>query len=275
MGEAGVKDVLLEVVDLQTVYPIRSSVLRRKVGEVPAVDGVSFAVRRGETMGLVGESGSGKSTLARTVIGLVDAKRGSVRFDGVELIGADAPTRRRLRRDMQMVFQDPYASLNPRLTVRDIIAEGWRVNPDIVPKNRWVAAVGELLVHVGLNPEHADRYPHQFSGGQRQRIGIARALALKPKLVICDEAVSALDVSVQAQMLNLLADLQADLGLTYLFIAHDLSVVKHISNEVLVMHNGRVVEQGPTAQLFDNPRHEYTRELLRAVPVVRPWRHAS
>ena len=275
MGEAGVSDVLLEVVDLQTVYPIRSSVLRRKVGEVPAVDGVSFALRRGETMGLVGESGSGKSTLARTVIGLVDAKSGSVRFEGVELTSADASTRRRLRRDMQMVFQDPYASLNPRMTVRNIIAEGWRVNPGIEPKDRWDEVVGELLVQVGLNPEHADRYPHQFSGGQRQRIGIARALALKPKLVICDEAVSALDVSVQAQMLNLLADLQAELGLTYLFIAHDLSVVKHISDEVLVMHDGRVVERGPTAELFDNPHHEYTRELLRAVPVVRPWRHAS
>jgi oligopeptide transport system ATP-binding protein len=275
MGDPGVHDVLLEVVDLQTVYPIRSSVLRRKIGEVPAVDGVSFVLRRGETMGLVGESGSGKSTLARTVIGLVDAKSGSVRFDGVELTSVDVATRRRMRRDMQMVFQDPYASLNPRLTVRNIIAEGWRVNPGIVSKGGWNDAVGELLVQVGLNPEHADRYPHQFSGGQRQRIGIARALALKPKLVICDEAVSALDVSVQAQMLNLLADLQSHLGLTYLFIAHDLSVVKHISNEVLVMHRGRIVEQGPAAQLFDDPRHEYTRELLRAVPVVRPWRHAS
>ncbi len=275
MSEPGGHDVLLEVVDLQTVYPIRSSVLRRKVGEVPAVDGVSFVLRRGETMGLVGESGSGKSTLARTVIGLVEAKSGSVRFDGVELTTADVSTRRRMRRDMQMVFQDPYASLNPRLTVGDIIAEGWRVNPGIVPKEGWNDAVRELLVQVGLNPEHADRYPHQFSGGQRQRIGIARALALKPKLVICDEAVSALDVSVQAQMLNLLADLQSDLGLTYLFIAHDLSVVKHISNEVLVMHSGRAVEQGPTAQLFDDPQDDYTRELLRAVPVVRPWRHAS
>jgi ABC-type oligopeptide transport system ATPase subunit len=268
-------DVLLDVRDLHTVYPIRSSVLRRRVGDVHAVDGVSFELRRGHTMGLVGESGSGKSTLARTIIGLTDAASGSVVFDGVELVGAPAATRRKVRRDMQMVFQDPYASLNPRLTVRDIVAEAWRVNPGVVPKQRWDEAVADVLGKVGLDPEHAGRYPHQFSGGQRQRIGIARALALEPKLVICDEAVSALDVSVQAQVLNLFAELQDGLGLTYLFIAHDLSVVRHISDEVLVMHRGRVVERGPAEQLFSAPQDDYTRSLLRAVPAVRPWRDAS
>ncbi len=226
-------------------------------------------------MGLVGESGSGKSTLARTIIGLVDAESGSVAFDGVELVGADAATRRRVRREMQMVFQDPYASLNPRLTVRDIVAEAWRINAGVVPKERWDDEVADLLVKVGLDPDHADRYPHQFSGGQRQRVGIARALALKPKLVVCDEAVSALDVSVQAQVLNLLRDLQDQLGLTYLFIAHDLSVVRHLCDEVLVMYGGVIVDRGPTEQLFTDPRHEHTKSLLRAVPVVRPWRQAS
>jgi oligopeptide transport system ATP-binding protein len=266
---------LLDVDDLVTVYPVRSPVLRRRVGELRAVDRVGFVLRRGETVGLVGESGSGKSTLARTIVGLTDAKSGSVRFEGVELLGATVSTRRRVRRDMQMIFQDPFASLNPRLIVRDIVAEAWRVNPGVVPKSRWNDEVRDLLALVGLDPDHAHRYPHQFSGGQRQRIGIARALALKPKLLICDEAVSALDMSVQAQVLNLLADLQHDLGLTYLFIAHDLSVVRHLSDHVMVMHRGRVVESGPTERLFTAPEHEYTKSLLRAVPVVRPWRRAS
>jgi len=264
-------EVLLRVEDLQTVYPVRSAVLRRTVGEVRAVDHVSFAVHRGETVGLVGESGSGKSTIARTIVGLTAASAGSVTFDGMELVGLSARGYRPVRRRMQMVYQDPYSSLNPRLTVQQILEEGWRIHPDVVPRARWRDRVGELLERVGLDPDHAARYPHQFSGGQRQRIGIARALALDPELIICDEAVSALDVSVQAQVLNLVEDLQRDLGLAYLFIAHDLSVVRHLCDRVLVLHKGVVVEQGTTDEVFTSPREDYTRRLLDAVPVVRPW----
>jgi oligopeptide transport system ATP-binding protein len=262
---------LLRVERLTVAYPIRSSVLLRKVGENLAVNDVSFDVPAGETVGLVGESGSGKSTIARAVIGLVKPTAGTIEFEGRDITRFSPRQLKSVRRDMQMVFQDPYASLNPRLTVHDLIAEGWRVHPDVVPRKNWTTEVKELMERVGLDPDYADRYPHQFSGGQRQRIGIARALALKPKLIICDEAVSALDVSVQAQVLNLLVDLRRDLGLAYLFISHDLSVIEHLCDRVLVLHHGQVVEQGSARGIFEHPQDEYTRALLAAVPVVRPW----
>ncbi|MEW9548382.1 ABC transporter ATP-binding protein [Nonomuraea sp. NPDC050783] len=262
---------LLSVRDLHTSFPVRSTLLRRRVGAVQAVSGVSFDLPAGRTLGLVGESGSGKTTLARTVIGLAPPESGQVLLDGQDLLTLPGADLRQARRQIQMVFQDPYASLNPRLTVEQIISEAWLVNPGVVPRDRWAAEVRDLLARVGLNPDHAGRYPHQFSGGQRQRVGIARALALRPRLVICDEAVSALDVSVQAQVLNLLVDLQEELGLSFLFIAHDLSVVRHISDEVAVMYLGKVVETGTTAQIFAAPVHPYTQALLSAVPVPRPW----
>jgi len=262
---------LLSVEHLKVSYPIRSSILLRKIGEKLAVSDVNFEIGRGETVGLVGESGSGKSTIARTIIGLVPAAGGTVRFEGHDITQLSLRQMKDMRRDMQMVFQDPYASLNPRLTVRDIIAEAWRVHRGIVPREKWTGEAKALMERVGLNPDYSDRYPHQFSGGQRQRIGIARALALRPKLIICDEAVSALDVSVQAQVLNLLEDLQADLGLSYLFISHDLSVIEHLCDRVLVLNKGVVVEEGTAQQLFENPQDPYTRALLAAVPVVRPW----
>lgn len=262
---------LLRVEHLRVAYPTRSSVLLRKTGENVAVSDVDFSLSAGQTVGLVGESGSGKSTIARTVIGLVRPSSGRIVFEGRDITGYSPRRLKEIRRDMQIVFQDPYASLNPRLTVRDIIAEGWRIHPDIVPRERWTAEAKSLLERVGLNPDYSDRYPHQFSGGQRQRIGIARALALRPKLIICDEAVSALDVSVQAQVLNLLGDLQRDLDLAYLFISHDLSVIEHICDRVLVLNRGVVVEEGRTDELFENPKDEYTKRLFAAVPVVRPW----
>ncbi|WP_298862575.1 ATP-binding cassette domain-containing protein [uncultured Microbacterium sp.] len=265
------ESALLTVSHLKVAYPIRSSVLLRRIGDNVAVSDVDFEIRPGETVGLVGESGSGKSTIARAVIGLVPPSGGRISFEGADITNLSPRRMKDVRRNMQMVFQDPYASLNPRLTVRDIIAEGWRVHRGIVSPKDWTREVKELMDRVGLNPDYSDRYPHQFSGGQRQRIGIARALALRPRLIICDEAVSALDVSVQAQVLNLLEDLQADLGLSYLFISHDLSVIEHICDRVLVLNKGVVVEEGTALELFENPQDEYTRALLAAVPVARPW----
>ncbi len=262
---------LLTVEHLKVAYPIRSSILMRKIGEKLAVSDVNFDIRPGETVGLVGESGSGKSTIARAVIGLIPASDGVIRFEGQDITRLSLRQMKHMRREMQMIFQDPYASLNPRLTVRDIIAEAWRVHSGVVPRDKWTAEAKALMERVGLNPDYSNRYPHQFSGGQRQRIGISRALALRPKLIICDEAVSALDVSVQAQVLNLLEDLQSDLGLSYLFISHDLSVIEHLCDRVLVLNRGVVVEEGTALELFENPQDSYTRALLAAVPVVRPW----
>lgn len=269
---SGVGEPLLRVRDLRTTFPIRSSVLRRKVGEIGAVDGVSFDIMPGQTFGLVGESGSGKSTVARTIIGLESPAAGSIQFAGTELTTVRGAELKEMRRNIQMIFQDPHASLNPRRTVVEIVSEGWQVQPGFAPRKDWRRGVQELLERVGLNPDHADRYPHQFSGGQRQRIGIARALALRPKLIICDEAVSALDVSIQAQVLNLLQDLQAELGLSYLFIAHDLAVVRHLSDDIGVMYLGKIVESGSYEQIFTNPLHPYTQALLSAIPITHPWR---
>ncbi|MFN4128740.1 MAG: ABC transporter ATP-binding protein [Paracoccaceae bacterium] len=262
---------ILEARNLTKEYGLGGAGLfGRTTRSLKAVQDVSFALHRGETIGLVGESGCGKSSLARTILRLNEATSGQVLFQGRNILDLPPAEMRKLRRDIQVIFQDPYSSLDPRFTVRRIIQEGWEVFPDIVPPRVREARLGELLHLVGLNTSDADRYPHQFSGGQRQRIGIARALALEPKVIICDEPVSALDVSVQAQVVNLLEDLQDQLGLAYLFIAHDLSVVHHISDRVLVMYLGQVVEEGPVAQVFSAPRHPYTVALLSAVPVPDP-----
>ncbi len=265
---------LLEVRDLRKHFPVRRGLFGRVSGHVRAVDGVSFDVRRGETLGVVGESGCGKTTLVRTLLRLVEPTSGQVRLDGVELTSLPPPELRAARRRMQMVFQDPYSSLNPRLTVGSAIGEALAVHR----LARGPAArerVAELLVQVGLSPDHARRYPHEFSGGQRQRVGIARALAVQPELLVLDEPVSALDVSIQAQIVNLLADLQERLGLTYVFVAHDLSVVEHVSDRVAVMYLGRIVEMADAATLYREPRHPYTRSLLAAVPVPDPGRRAA
>ncbi|KGN34936.1 peptide ABC transporter ATP-binding protein [Knoellia sinensis KCTC 19936] len=263
-------DVILKADDLFKHYPIKGGVLRRTVGHVRAVDGVSFELNRGETLGIVGESGCGKSTLGRVLMRLEEPTSGTVNFDGVDMFSQSGSTMRKLRRDIQIVFQDPYTSLNPRKTVGDIIAEPFEIHPDVVPKGGRKKAVQELLEMVGLNPEHINRYPHQFSGGQRQRIGIARGIALRPKVLICDEPVSALDVSVQAQVINLMEKLQDELGLSYIFIAHDLSVVRHISDRVGVMYLGRMVELGTEEEIYQRPTHPYTQALLSAVPVPDP-----
>ena len=260
-------DVIIEAKDLVKHYPIKGGVLRRTVGHVKAVDGVSFELRRGETLGIVGESGCGKSTLGRLLMRLEDPTSGTVTFDGLEMYEQSGSAMRKLRRDIQIVFQDPYTSLNPRKTVGDIVGEPFDIHPDAVPKGGRRAAVQELLDLVGLNPEHINRYPHQFSGGQRQRIGIARGIALRPKVLVCDEPVSALDVSVQAQVVNLMEELQDQLGLSYVFIAHDLSVVRHISDRVAVMYLGKIVEFGTEDEIYERPTHPYTQALLSAVPV--------
>jgi oligopeptide/dipeptide ABC transporter ATP-binding protein len=263
-------EVILQAENLVKYYPIKAGVLRRTVGQVKALDGVSFELYRGETLGIVGESGCGKSTLARMLMRLEEPTAGKLIFDGVDVYSQKGGAMRRLRRDIQIVFQDPYTSLNPRKTVGDIVGEPFEIHTDVLTKRDRRQRVQQLLDLVGLNPEHINRYPHQFSGGQRQRIGIARGLALNPKVIICDEPVSALDVSVQAQVVNLLAELQAGLGLAYIFIAHDLSVVRHISDRVGVMYLGKIVELGDEDQIYSRPTHPYTQALLSAVPMADP-----
>jgi oligopeptide transport system ATP-binding protein len=263
---------LLTVTDLKVHFPVRRGFLfDRTVGHVKAVDGVSFEIEEGKTLGLVGESGSGKSTTAYAALQLLRPTAGSVRFLGRELTQLRAEELRRMRREMQIVFQDPYASLNPRMTVGRILAEPLRTH-GIGNRRTRRASVARLLELVGLEASYTNRYPHEFSGGQRQRIGIARALALNPKLIVCDEPVSALDVSIQAQILNLLKDLQGDLGVAYLFIAHDLAVVRAMSDTIAVMHEGRIIEQGPAELVYTRPQTDYTRTLLAAVPVADPER---
>jgi oligopeptide transport system ATP-binding protein len=263
------QDQLVVVRDLHKYFPITAGVFSRHVADVRAVDGVDFDIRRGETLGLVGESGSGKTTAGRVILRLTEATSGSIRFEGRELIGLSRADLRPLRKEMQIIFQDPYASLNPRMTVGSIIREPLEIHKIAQGKdadNR----VQELLRLVGLQPYHANRYPHEFSGGQRQRVGVARALAVNPKFIVADEPVSALDVSIQAQVINLLQELQQQLGLTYLFIAHDLSVVRHISNRVAVMYVGKIVEIADRDQLYENPLHPYTQALLSAIPIPDP-----
>ncbi|MDO5499736.1 MAG: dipeptide ABC transporter ATP-binding protein [Propionibacteriaceae bacterium] len=271
-GGTGVRsrEAILAAEDLVKHYPIRKGVLRRTVGHVKAVDGVSFELYKGETLGIVGESGCGKSTLGRLLMRLEEPTAGRTTFNGVDMYSQRGNAMRKLRRDIQIVFQDPYTSLNPRMTVGDIIGEPFDIHPDAVPKAGRRKRVQELLDLVGLNPEHINRYPHPFSGGQRQRIGIARGIALNPKVLICDEPVSALDVSVQAQVVNLLEELQNELDLAYIFIAHDLSVVRHISDRVGVMYLGKIVELGDEDQIYSHPTHPYTQALLSAVPVPDP-----
>ena len=264
------KEPLLRVTELHKHFPIREGLLiERKVGEVRAVDGVSFDVMPGETLGLVGESGSGKSTTGYCVLQLLKPTSGSVLFEGTELTQLGREDLRRMRREMQIVFQDPYSSLDPRMTVGDIVGEPLIVHGIGTRRERTVR-IRDLLDVVGFNPSYTNRYPHEFSGGQRQRIGIARALALSPKLIVCDEPVSALDVSIQAQILNLLKDLQRDFGLTYLFIAHDLAVVRGMSDRIAVMNRGELVEIGPAEEVYKNPQDDYTKALLSAVPVPDP-----
>jgi oligopeptide transport system ATP-binding protein len=260
---------LIEVDDLKVHFPIRSGIFQTTVGTVKAVDGVSFQVRRGETLGLVGESGCGKSTTGRALIRLREPTSGSVSFDGIALATLKPGELRKMRRRMQIIFQDPYGSLDPRMTVGSIISEPIETH-NLARGNAKRERVADLLRIVGLDPKYVSRYPHEFSGGQRQRIGVARALAVEPEFIVCDEPISALDVSIQAQVLNLLTDLREQLGLTYLFIAHDLSVVKHISDRVAVMYLGKIVELGPPETMYAAPGHPYTRALLSAVPVPDP-----
>jgi oligopeptide transport system ATP-binding protein len=261
---------LVEVVDLVKHFPVKEGLLfDREVDRVRAVDGISFDVTRGETLGLVGESGSGKSTACRTMLQLLEPTSGSVRFEGQEIAGLSRRAMRPLRRQMQMIFQDPYASLNPRKRVGQIVGDPLKLQ-GVASGGELRRQVQELLERVGLSSEHYDRYPHEFSGGQRQRIGIARAVALKPKLIVADEPVSALDVSIQAQIVNLLDDLQDELGLTYVFVAHDIGVVRHISDRIAVMHDGRIVEQGEADQVCERPQDPYTKKLLAAVPIPDP-----
>ena len=265
-----VQDLLLEVRGLRMWFPIRRGVLQRHVGDVKAVDGLDFDVYRGETLGLVGESGCGKSTTGRALLQLYRPTEGTVKFGGKDLVKLGAEEMRRMRRQMQIIFQDPYASLNPRMTVGSIVSEPLEVH-NIGSRAERQERVAELLSVVGLNPSFVSRYPHEFSGGQRQRIGIARALAVNPSFIVCDEPISALDVSIQAQVINLLEDLQATFGLTYLFIAHDLSVVRHIADRIAVMYLGKIMELAGRDELYRNPMHPYSQALLSAVPIPDPY----
>jgi peptide/nickel transport system ATP-binding protein/oligopeptide transport system ATP-binding protein len=257
---------LLEVKNLRTWFPVTGGVFRSHIDDVKAVDDVSFTIEAGTTVGLVGESGSGKSTIGKTILKLVPPTSGEVLFEGRDVLPLSEDEFRPLRREMQMIFQDPFGSLNPRHTIMQIVAEALEIHFPQMTRNDRRERVAELMKQVGLKPEMMERYPHEFSGGQRQRIGIARALAVKPKFIVCDEPVSALDVSVQAQIVNLLQDLQAELGLTYLFIAHDLAVVEHMSDQVLVMYRGKIVESASAESIYENPQHDYTKKLLAAVP---------
>jgi oligopeptide/dipeptide ABC transporter ATP-binding protein len=269
-GTGAEDDVLVRVDNLVKHFPVRGGgFVHRTVAQVQAVDGVSLTVRRGQTLGLVGETGCGKSTLARCIAGLIPVTAGKVYFEGRDITNLSRRAMQPYRRQIQMIFQDPYGSLNPRRRVGAIIGDPFAVHNTATGGDR-KRAVQDLMARVGLNPEHYNRFPAEFSGGQRQRIGVARALALRPKLIICDEPVSALDVSIQAQVLNLLADLQADFGLSYLFIAHDLEVVRHVSDAVTVMYLGRVAENGPGANVYDHPRHPYSAALLSAAPAADP-----
>ena len=261
---------ILEIRDLKKHFSSTSGgIFNRKKGVVKAVDGISLTIKRGETVGLVGESGCGKTTVGRTVVKIYEPTSGQIIFDGDDITNLKRREMKSYRSKMQMIFQDPFASLNPRHTVGTIIESSFTIHK-VTPEGGSKRAIGELLERVGLNPEHVNRFPHEFSGGQRQRIGIARALALNPKLIVADEPVSALDVSIQAQVINLLDDLQKELGLSYLFVAHDLSVVQHISDRVVVMYLGKVMEEAKTSELFSSPRHPYTKALLSAVPVPDP-----
>ncbi len=268
-------DAILRLRNVTKHFPVRRGVIfKKQIGSVQAVDDVSFDLMPGETLGIVGESGCGKSTLARCIVRLLDTTAGTIEFMGKDITKLSGSALREVRRDLMMVFQDPMASLNPRMRVGEIIAEPLEIHGQGTAAEQR-KRVQELLETVGLNPEHYNRYPHEFSGGQRQRLGIARSLALRPKVIVCDEPVSALDVSVQAQILNLLSDLQRELGLTYVFIAHDLDVVRHISDRVMVMYLGRSVETAPSESLYDHPRHPYTASLLSAVPIADPRRARS
>jgi oligopeptide transport system ATP-binding protein len=260
---------LVEAKDLFKYFPIHAGLMSRHVADVRAVDGVSFDIKQGETLGLVGESGSGKTTIGRLLLRLLPATRGEIRFEGQNVLAMGRGDLRRLRRSMQIIFQDPFASLNPRMTIGDIVAEPLEIH-GITKGKETERRVRELLELVGLQPYHANRYPHEFSGGQRQRVGVARALAVNPKFIVCDEPVSALDVSIQAQVINLLEDLQEKFRLTYLFIAHDLSVVRHISSRVAVMYVGKIVELADREALYQNPLHPYTQALLSAIPIPDP-----
>ena len=270
-GQPAADDNLIEVRDLQMYFPVTSGLIfQRTVAHIKAVDGVSFNVRRGETLGLVGESGCGKTTTGRCILQLYKPTAGQIIFDGRELTGLASRELRMMRREMQVIFQDPYSSLNPRMTAGNIIGEPLVVHGLVKGKAEYRERVAELLQNVGLNPYMADRFPHEFSGGQRQRIGVARALSVGPKFIVADEPVSALDVSIQAQIINLLEDLQEQFNLTYLFIAHDLSVVRHISDRVGVMYLGHIVELADRGEIYVNPVHPYTRALLSAVPIPDP-----
>ncbi|NPV45206.1 MAG: dipeptide ABC transporter ATP-binding protein [Firmicutes bacterium] len=264
-----INEVLLEVKNLKKYFPIKKGIFSKTVAHVKAVDGVDFYVKNGETLGLVGESGCGKSTTGRVILRLLEATEGTVIFQGKDIMTLGKEELQEMRRNMQIIFQDPYASLNPRMTVGDIIGEALDIHRVAKGRKR-EEKILELLNEVGLRPQHIRRYPHEFSGGQRQRIGIARALALYPRFIVCDEPVSALDVSIQAQIINLMEELQEKFGLTYLFIAHDLSVVKHISDRVAVMYLGKIVELADKDELYESPLHPYTRALLSAIPIPDP-----